>query len=66
MEKHDLADTAPNRVASLKARLETYIAKAATPLNMYSCSKKKGPGCRGVDPDAVKARNAADSWVVWH
>lgn len=50
----------------LRAKLQKYIDAAATPLNMYSCHVKKGPGCRGTDPDAVAARNAANSWVPWH
>lgn len=65
-ERTDLAASQPAKVQELKAKLQEYIDSAVAPLNEFSCAKKKGPGCRGTDPDAVKARNAANSWVVWH
>ena len=46
-------------------RTQVYIDSAVTPLNMYACSKKKGPGCRGVDPLAKAAAAAANAWVPW-
>lgn len=64
-EHDDLAAANPSKVKALMARLQPYIDKAAAPLNMYSCAKQKGPGCRGTDPAAVAARNAANSWVPW-
>jgi hypothetical protein len=65
-ERTDLAASQPAKVQELMAKLQLYIDSAVAPLNEFSCSTKKGPGCRGVDADAVKARDAANSWVVWH
>jgi hypothetical protein len=54
-EREDLAAAKPDRVAALMPRLQKYIDSAVAPLNMYSCTKRQGPGCRGTDPDAVRA-----------
>ena len=65
-ERNDTAKARPEAVKALMVRLQKYIDSAVTPLNMYACTKKMGAGCRGTDPDAITARNAANSWVVWH
>jgi hypothetical protein len=64
-ERTDLAASQPAKVQELMAKLQLYIDSAVAPLNEFSCSTKKGPGGRGVDAEAVKARDAATSWVVW-
>ena len=65
-EKRDLAASAPDLVAALQAKLQVYIDSAVPPLNEFSCKAKPGvEGCRGSDPAAIAARNAANAWVVW-
>ena len=65
-ERHDLAASAPDAVAALRARLQVYIDSAVPPLNEFTCKAKPGvEGCRGSDPGAIAARDKANAWVVW-
>lgn len=65
-EHNDLAAANPAKVTELQRMLAPFIAGAAWPLNAYSCHSHNASGCRGTAPMAIRARNAANAWVVWN
>ena len=65
-ERIDVAASSPAVVAAMMEKLQPYIDAAVWPLNALPCKKHNATGCRGSDPRAIAARNAANAWVVWN